>query len=685
MLAEKPAALSDAKRLTQRVHFERDGTVSIASGKVELGQGILTAFAQIAAEELGVELSRIRMLPASTAYSPDEGVTSGSQSISEGGKALRMACAEMRELMLSQASKVLGAPARELSVEAGTIRGAGRSITYWEIVSFEGSIPGAAQPKPPAAYRVVGTSAPRLDLPGKFAGRPSYVQDMVLPGMLHARVVRPSHGFSELISIDSSSVKAQVVRDGSFAGVLAEREEDAIAAAAKLRARSKWKEAAAVPDDIHAWLKQHVAERNVAKEKPDPAARARGVKRVRAAYTKPYIAHASIGPSCALARWKGDKLEVWTHSQGIFGLRQDLAKILRMREEDIVVAHAEGAGCYGHNGADDVALDAALLARAAGGRPVRLQWMREDEFAWEPYGAAMAFELEASLDGAGTIVSWRHELWSNGHTHRPGRAQLPTLWAAAQLAQPFELSPAVNPALPAGGADRNCIPLYEFPDQLVVNHYVKEMPLRSSSLRSLGAYGNVFAIESFMDECAAAAGADPIEYRLRHLQDPRGRAVVQNLASDFSAFQKTEGRGHGVAFAKYKNIGAYCAVLAEVEVTHEVRITRLVAAVDVGLPVNPDGVANQIEGGCIQAASWTLKEAWRPGAVSWEEYPILRFSEVPRVEVLLLKNASPSLGAGECAMGPTAAAVANALHDALGVRVRDLPLTPERIARAINE
>jgi CO/xanthine dehydrogenase Mo-binding subunit len=311
--------------------------------------------------------------------------------------------------------------------------------------------------------------------------------------------------------------------------------------------------------------------------------------------------------------------------------------------------------------------------------------MRDDEFAWEPYGAAMAFELEAALDSSGSIVSWRHELWSNGHTHRPGRAQLPTLWAAAQLAQPFELSPAVNPALPAGGADRNCIPLYEFPDQLVVNHYVKEMPLRSSSLRSLGAYGNVFAIESFMDECAAAAGADPIEYRLRHLQDPRGRAVVQNLASDFSAFQKTEGRGHGVAFAKYKNIGAYCAVLAEVEVTHEVRITRLVAAVDVGLPVNPDGVANQIEGGCIQAASWTLKEAWRPGAVSWEEYPILRFSEVPRVEVLLLKNASPSLGAGECAMGPTAAAVANALHDALGVRVRDLPLTPERIARAINE
>jgi CO/xanthine dehydrogenase Mo-binding subunit len=439
-----------------------------------------------------------------------------------------------------------------------------------------------------------------------------------------------------------------------------------------------------VPDDIHGWLKQHVAERNISKEKADAAARARGVKRVQAAYTKPYIAHASIGPSCAIARWKDGKLEVWTHSQGIFGLRQDLAKVLGMREQDIVVTHVEGAGCYGHNGADDVALDAALLARGAGGRPVRLQWMREDEFAWEPYGAAMAFELEAALDSSGTIVSWRHELWSNGHTHRPGRAKLPTLTAAAHLARPFELSPAVNPALPAGGADRNCIPLYEFPDLLVVNHYVKEMPLRSSSLRSLGGYGNVFAIESFMDECAAAAGKDPIDFRLQHLQDPRARAVIERLLPQWRSWKRPEGRGHGIGFAKYKNLGAYCAVLAEVEATHELRVTRLVAAVDVGLAVNPDGVANQIEGGCIQAASWTLKEAWRPGVAAWEDYPILKFSEVPAVEVLLLKTDFPSAGAGECTMGPTAAAIANALHDALGVRVRDLPLTPERIARAIN-
>jgi nicotinate dehydrogenase subunit B len=618
-----------------RIRFEPDGTVSVMVGKVELGQGIVTALAQIAADELGVPLEKIRMLPASTAYSPDEGVTSGSQSVSEGGKALRLACAEAR---------------------------------------------GERRPEPGA--RVVGTSAARRDLPGKLAGRPSYVHDMVLPGMLHGRVVRPTHGFSRLLSL--ADAKAMVVRDGSFVGVLAEREEDAIAAAAKLRAKSTWEPSPPVPDDIHAWLKQHVTERIASKEVRQEV---QSVRRLRAAYTKPYIAHASIGPSCALARWTGGRLEVWTHSQGIFNLRQDLAKVLRMKEEDIVVMHAEGAGCYGHNGADDVALDAALLARGMAstplsGRPVRLQWMRDDEFAWEPYGAAMAFELEAALDASGAIVSWRHELWSNGHTHRPGRATLPVMTAAAHLAEPFRIAPAVNPALPAGGADRNALPAYDFPDLRVVNNYVKEMPLRSSSLRSLGAYGNVFAIESFMDECAA--GADPIDFRLRHLKDPRGRAVLEQLRPHWRNWKRLEGRGHGIAYARYKNLGAYCALLAEVEVTHELRVTRLVAAVDVGAAINPDGVVNQIEGGCVQAASWTLKEAWKPGVAGWEDYPILKFSEVPAVEVLLSSSSQPSVGAGECTMGPTAGAIANALHDALGVRVRDLPLTPERIARAIN-
>jgi CO/xanthine dehydrogenase Mo-binding subunit len=408
---------------------------------------------------------------------------------------------------------------------------------------------------------------------------------------------------------------------------------------------------------------------------------------MRASYTKPFISHASIGPSCAVARMQDGRLEVWTHSQGIFGLRQELAMVLRMNENDIVVTHAEGAGCYGHNGADDVALDAALLARLAGGRPVKLQWMREDEFAWEPYGTAMCVDLEAHLDAAGNVVSWQHELWSNGHSHRPGRSKQPTLIAATHLAEPFEQAAAHNPPLPAGGAHRNAIPLYEFPDQLIVNHYVRAMPVRSSSLRSLGGYANVFAIESFMDELASAAGADPVDFRLRHLKDPRGIAVLQKTIekSGWKSWQAGEGRGHGIAFAKYKNLGAYCAAVAEVEAGRELRVTRLVLAVDVGLIVNPDGVVNQVEGGAIQAVSWTLKEEMRPGAVTWEDYPILKFSEVPRVEVALIdRKEFPSVGAGECAQGPVAAAIANALHHALGVRVRDLPLTPERIVAAMG-
>ena len=598
--------------MTERVRPEADGTVSIATGKVELGQGIHTALAQIAAEELGIDLAKVKILPPSTEYSPDEGVTSGSLSIQDGGSALRKACAEL-----------LAAPEKAAST-----------------------------------YRVVGTSAPRRDLPAKVAGRPSFLQDMTLPGMLHGRVVRGGE---------------------RFAGVLAEREEDAIARIRKLAVE----QTRSVPDDIYAWLQANVAEDIVAKEKADPAAKARGAKRVQATYRKPYIAHASIGPSCAIAKWTGDSLEVWSHTQGIFNLRRELSLVLQIPEKSIVVRHAEGAGCYGHNGADDVALEAALLAREAKGRPVRLQWSREDEFVGEPWGPAMLVSLDAQLDASGGIVSWRHDLWSNGHTRRPGRAAKPVLAAAAQIDKRFELAPPVNPPLPSGGADRNAIPIYDVPDLLVMNHYVREAPLNVSSLRSLGAFGNVFAIESFMDELAALAGVDPIGFRIKHLRDPRAKAVIEEAVRKAGPWTKSENRGRGIGFAKYKNIGAYCAVVAEVEVERELRVTRLVAAVDVGLAVNPDGVANQVEGGCIQAASWALKEAWKPGIAGWEDYPILKFSEVPRVEVFVSKNELPSVGAGECSMGPTGAAIANALHDALGVRVRELPLTAERIAAAL--
>ena len=666
-----------------RVRFERDRTVWISSGKVELGQGINTALAQIAAEELDVAFERIRLVPPSTAYSPDEGYTSGSMSIQEGGKGVREACVQARASLLAHAAELLGAPVGELTVEDGTIKAAnGSSVTYWECAAeADEAPPSGAGVKPSGPAKVVGRSAPRVDLPAKIAGKPAYVHDMTLPGMLYARIVRPSHPFSSLVSLPGEKFEGiTLVRDGSFVGVLAEREELAIAAAAKLKAGAQWK-AAPVPQDFHAWLRSNVTERSVLKELKGPSAEAKAVK---ASYSKPFIAHASIGPSCAIARLAGGKLEVWTHSQGIFGLRHELSLVLGLPPENVIVTHAEGAGCYGHNGADDVALDAALLARAAKGRPVKLQWMREDEFAWEPYGPAMALELEARLDAAGNIVAWKHELWSNGHTNRPGRSPKPALIAARHLEKPFDFAPAIDPALPPEGAGRNAIPLYEFPSLQVVKNYVRETPRRASSLRALGAYGNVFAIESFMDELAAAAGADPLEFRLKHLKDPRAIGVLKTLSEAWKERVKKENHGHGIAFARYKNIGAYCAVLAQVEAGEVLRVKRLVLAADVGLAINPDGVANQLEGGAIQATSWTLKEDGRIGAVSWEDYPILRFSEVPSVEIELVKSDLPSLGAGEAAQGPTAAAIANALHDALGVRVRDLPLTPERIVQAMG-
>ena len=666
-----------------RIRFERDRTVWIASGKVELGQGINTALAQIAAEELDVAFERVRIVPPSTAHSPDEGYTSGSMSIQDGGKGIREACVQARASLLAHAAELLGAPVGELAVDDGTITAKnGGSVTYWECAAEAGEVPPAgAGVKPSGPTKVVGKSAPRIDLPAKVAGKPAYVQDMTLPGMLFARIVRPSRPFSMLMSLPELGLKeVNLVRDGSFVGVLAEREELAIAAAAKLRANAVWKETP-VPQDFHGWLRENVTTRTILKEiqgSPPPG------KSIGASYSKPFIAHASIGPSCAIARLQDGKLEVWTHSQGIFGLRHELSGVLGLPLDSITVNHAEGAGCYGHNGADDVALDAALLARAANGRPVKLQWMREDEFAWEPYGPAMALDLEARLDASGSIVSWKHELWSNGHTNRPGRSAKPSLIAARHLEKAFDFAPAIDPALPPEGAGRNAIPLYDFPDLQVVKNYVRETPRRASSLRALGAYGNVFAIESFMDELAAEAGADPVGFRLKHLKDPRARAVLEALQVPWKSFDGKENQGHGIGFARYKNIGAYCAVLAEVEAGEALRVKRLVVAADVGFAINPDGVANQLEGGAIQATSWTLKEEGRTGAVSWEDYPILRFSEVPAVDVRLLPTEFPSLGAGEAAQGPTAAAIANALHDALGVRVRDLPLTPERIVRAME-
>jgi CO/xanthine dehydrogenase Mo-binding subunit len=434
---------------------------------------------------------------------------------------------------------------------------------------------------------------------------------------------------------------------------------------------------------------------SVVSEKQAVAATA--AKTLEAAYTRPYIAHASIGPSCAVAEFNDGGLTVWTHSQGVFPLRRDLAKALKLGTDLVRCVHLEGSGCYGHNGADDVALDAALLARAAAGRPVRLQWMRDDEFAWEPYGAAMLARAKASLDASGKIVDWAYEVWSNTHSTRPAAPGADNnLLASWYVAEPSQPGPPTNIPQPAGGGDRNAVPLYDFPNQRVVNHLITAMPLRVSALRTLGGYTNVFAIESFMDELAAAAGRDPVAFRLAHLGDPRARAVIDTVAkkAGWQAGEKGDGRrGRGIGFAKYKTLATYVAVVAEVEIDRksgQIRVPRAFAVADAGQIINPDGLKNQIEGGMIQSTSWTLHEAVRfdrDGITSrdWSGYPILTMPEVPGVEVALIDRPDEkSLGAGEASQGPMAAAIANAFANATGRRLRDLPLTPERVQAVLG-
>ncbi len=701
-----PGSLETNRRLDRWLRINRDGTVTAFPGKVEIGQGILTALTQIVAEELDVALERIRLAPTDTSYSPDEGVTSGSRSIQEGGTALRHAAAEARELLLARAAVKLDVSLEQLTVADGLITArSGGTVSYWELVSDDllaREASGDTALKSPAQHTVIGAAVPRHDIPPKVTGAPQFVQDLELPDMLHGRVARPPGYGASLAALDEAEVRAMpgvvaVVRDGNFVGVVAEREEQAIRALGRVQRIARWEERATLPDTSDPrFLLKETSQDEVISEKSDEAASARAARSLEAEYTRPYIAHASIGPSCAIARCDGDRYRVWTHSQAVYPLRTDLAKLLKVDERNIVVTHVEGAGCYGHNGADDVAFDAVLLACATPGRPVRVQWMREDEFAWEPYGPAMVARLAAQLDESGNIVSWKYDVWSNGHTNRTNSMSAKEnsgLLAARHLARPVAVPVPSNPPLQAGGgAHRNAIPLYEFPNQRVTNHFIERAPVRVSALRSLGAHLNVFAIESFMDELAAASGADPVEFRLRHLKDPRARAVIETVAakSGWRKGEKGDGsRGRGIGFARYKNLACYAAVVVEVEVANEITVKRAWAAVDAGLAINPDGLINQTEGGVIQSASWTLKEQVRYDdkritTRTWEDYPILTFDEAPQVEVTVINRPElPPLGAGEGAQGPTAAAIGNAVYHAMGVRLRDMPFTRDKVIAAL--
>ncbi|MBC9175723.1 molybdopterin cofactor-binding domain-containing protein [Pseudoroseomonas ludipueritiae] len=696
-----PGSLRAEPRLSRWLRFSADGFVTVSPGKVEIGQGILTALAQIAADELDVALHRVRIAPASTPGSPNEGVTSGSLSVQESGTAIRHACAEARAIHLSLAAHHAGLDPAALRVVDGSFLAPDGGIagSYWAQAAtdlLEVEARGDVAPKAAAERHLAGSPVPRLDLPEKVFGQPRYLHDLRWPDMLHARMIRPPARAASLRALRDGPLPgdARPLRDGSFLAAIATEEWAAEAAATRLATRAEWELRESLPEEngLTAWLQSTPAQESVVTERQEPAPPA--AHSITARFTRPFIAHASIGTCCAVALWREEALEVWTHSQGIYNLRADLATVLRLPPERIILHHAEAAGCYGHNGADDVALDAALCARAHPGRPVRALWSRAEELAWGPLSPAAMAEIEAGVDAEGRLCHWRTVLRGNGHSSRPGRAKDPTLLAAAHLDPPFTHPVAIDaPMAAGGGGQRNAVPGYEVPSLDVRMHRLLEMPLRSSALRALGGLLNVWAIESVMDELAERSGQDAVAFRLRHLaQDPRARAVLEDVARmcGWPRPPTGEGIGTGIAVARYKGTGAWCAVAAEVEAAEVVRCRRLWIAADIGEAINPDGAANQLEGGAIQATSIALKEAVRFDRLnvtsqSWDDYPILRFSEVPTVELrLMTRPEEPPLGAGEASLGPTIAAIAGGIHAALGIRPRAMPFTPDNLAASME-
>jgi CO/xanthine dehydrogenase Mo-binding subunit len=686
--------------------FNPDGTVTAFSGKVELGTGVRTALAQIVAEELDLPLERVQMVMGDTERTPDEGYTAGSMTVNSSGTALRNAAALARRTLLEMAAERLDARLDELTVQAGlisVIRHPERKVTYAELMGgkpFNLDVSGDAPLKDPKDYTIVGSSTPRADIPGKVAGRPSFIHDLRLPGMLHGRLVRPPSLAAEFVSMDESSIASipglvKVVQRGNFIGVVAEREEQAKLAAENLKV--EWREKASLPSmhDLYTTLRSMPTEDTQVVEQGDyETAFKQATRQLHATYYQPYHAHASIGPSCAVADVKADQITVWAATPGPYPLSGALANLLGVPPEKVHLMHVEGAGSYGQNGSDDAAADAVILSEAVG-KPVRVQWSRQDEFVWEPKAPAMVMEVHGGLDTQGNVAAWDYQVWSPSHV---ARARSSEQLVAGQLingqgSSHFGFS---------FGAERNAPTNYSFPNQRVTVHYIAESPLRASSFRSLGGAENTFANESFMDELAAAAGADAVDFRLRYLPDARAREVLKAAAAkagwdtrpSWQGGKQQLAEGRGVAFAWYENDQAIVTTIARVQVdtsSGAVRVRRMVVAHDCGLIINPDGLQNQIEGNTIQSLSRALKEEvqfdeWRIKSIDWETYPILTFSEVPEVEIVLINRPDqPAVGAGEPSTTTTAAVVANAIFDATGARVRQIPFTPERVMAALKE
>ncbi len=693
-IQELPESLKRNPNINAWIEVLANGKVRIFTGKVELGQGIRTAIAQVAAEELNLPMESVEVVIAETGRTPNEGYTVGSGSIEQSAMAVRYAAAAAEMKLLELASHKLGVPLEQLSIENGKIgtKTTGAKLTFAELldgkqITDEVRLPITLKPK--EKYSLVGKAIPRDDIGRMARGEQVYVQDLRFPGMVHARVVRPASYDAKLLKLDEQQVKQntegllKIARNGSFLGVIAEDEYQAIQAQMLMREASEWSASSRLPADSEQSLQEYLATLPAQSER----VRETGMMPAenfthKARYFKPYIMHGSIGPSCAVALWDKKILHVWTHTQGVYPLRDALSKMLEMPAENIHVTGVPGSGCYGHNGADDVAADAALLAMACPGKHIRLQWSREEEHGWEPYGSAMIMEIAAHLDNSGRITGWKYDLWSDTHSTRPG-GNAENLLAARYLEKPFRPKGGGY----SGGGYRNADPYYAIQNQQIDAHFFKG-PLRVSALRSLGAYANIFATESFMDELAEKAGKDPYEFRLAHLDDERAKAVIRKLR-EITALQKSsEGTAMGIGFSRYKNAAAYCAVAARVAVDKKagtIQVQKMWAVIDSGEAINIDGLKNQTEGGMIQSASWTLKEQVKfdnrhISSTDWNSYPVFRFHDAPDAEVVVLNRPEEEpLGSGEAAQGPAAAAIANAVYYACGKRIRSLPLLAEKI------
>ena len=694
-----PLSLQNNRRLDRWLRFLPDRRVKLAVGKVEIGQGVLTALTQIAAEELDVDVHRIEILSGDTADAPDEGSTSSSQSIEVSGRSVRLASAELRARVVSRVAQRLNCAVEDIAIRDGSFlrQGEPTGHDYWSFATdndFSADITGAATPKRPEDYVVVGQPVPRRDLIAKVTGA-AFIQDMVRPDMLHARVVRQPARGAQLAALDEAAIRRgaagplQIVRDGNFVAFVGPDETVVHRAAVAALAHARWenvRQLSLAQGEADWFTTQPFDDRLVG---PPPASPTGTV--VTATYARPYVAHAALGPSCALAEYRDGHLSVWSHTQGVYPLRNSLAHILDLTREQVTVRHAHGAGCYGHNGADDVALDAAIIALRLPDHCIRVQWRREEEFGFEPVSTAHMTRIAAELDEAGRPVDWTTEVWAGSHVQRPmfggnmlAHEALPTPPPPAKASDPPEAN--------GGGGTRNGTPLYDFPTKRIIHHLGLSTPVRTSSLRGLGALPNVFAIECFMDELAERAGMDPVAYRLSMLSDARARRLIERVAAMCDWHRRGpsgSGQGLGLAWSRYKNRAAYACVAVALDVEREVRLRRVWCVADAGLVINPDGALNQLEGGIIHAASMTLKEkVTMEGdgitSLDWRSYPILTFSEVPEIETEIIHAPDqPTLGMGECTFGPTAAAIGNAVAHALGVRVREMPLTRERIEQVL--